>query len=431
MRRKFLLLYIFNINISLLFSQNQSFTAFSGLYNNIPIHSILTDMGRFFKLNLIYCDGCKEILQTTYIRIRFDKEDRIYALNKLAKYTPFTFQLVNDSLVNVLYDANKKYIKSYSLTGNVTDIAGKELPYTLIKIASLSITSKADSLGNYKIENLPDDNYRVLYKKNGYFTEVHKEKLKNTTEQNCSLTLNNSLDFFPQGILFETGYGSLSIRDKYISPERYTGDIQILKLAWSRVYEKKYGYETTFDYVHGTKIQNYGISAEVQELILNHIFLYPAHREHYLFSRRFYSFIGPSAELWLHVRNQDVSNYKLTLPYSFAGMLTFGFNQKIIYPINLKFGLSCYYKAGILSLTGKTNYFYPDETNTPSSIKLLTPLTGFRASINCSGYYTINSHITCQAGYEFRITNIANNALWDDMINAMDIFSVKLIYNFR
>jgi hypothetical protein len=243
--------------------------------------------------------------------------------------------------------------------------------------------------------------------------------------------LNNSLDFFPQGIFFEAGYGSIAIRDKYISPERYTGDINTLKLVWSKVHGGKYAYETTFDYVHGAKIRNYGVSAEVQEFTLNHIFLFPAKREHYLFSKRFYSFIGPSAELWLHVRNQDVSNYLITIPYSLAGMLSIGFNQKIIVPINSKFGLLCNYKVGILSLTGKTNYSNSADANKPSAIKLLTPLTGLNARINYSGYYIINAHITCLAGYEFRITRIANNASWDDLVNAMDIFSLKLTCNIR
>jgi|WetSurMetagenome_2_1015567.scaffolds.fasta_scaffold09535_3 hypothetical protein len=431
MKKKFLLLFILHINISLVFSQSDPNTTFSGLYNNVPVHSILTDMGRIFNFNLRYCDEeCNEVIQTFNLRIRFNKEDKKSALDKLAKYTPFTFQLINNSLVSVLYDKNKEYIKPFSLTGFVTDSSERGLPHAIIKIASFSITSRTNNSGNYKIENLPNDNYIVLYKKSGYYKRIHKVVLNSNTEQNCSLTLNNSLDFLPQGILFETGYGSLSVRDKYISPEKYTGDIQILKLAWSKVHEKKYGYETTFDYVHGAKIRNYGVSAEVQEFTINHIFLFPANREHYLFSKRFYSFIGPSAELWLHVRNQDVSNYKLTLPYSFEGMLSLGFNQKIIVPVSLKFGLSCYYKVGVLSLTGKTNYSNSDVINIPS-LKLLTPLTGLNTRINYSVYYNINPHITCQAGYEFRITNIANNALWDDMVNVMDIFSVKFIYNIR
>lgn len=415
----------------LVFSQNTTDTTFSGLYNNVPVSDILVDIGRAFHFNYSLCDECREIIQTTSLRIIFERENKISALEKLSKYTPLTFQIRNEYYVTVLYDPNKKYIKSFSLNGTITDSVGKRFPNITIKIAPFSIISYSDSLGNYKIENLPENRYKVLYKKTGYYTKVRKIKLCGNTEQNCSLTLNNSLDYFPQGILFETGYGSLSVRDKYISSERYTGGINTLKLAWSKVHGKKYGYETTFDYVHGTKIRNYGVSAEVQEFTLNHAFLFPAHKEHYLLSKRFYSFIGPSTELWFYIRNQNVTYYKITIPYSLVGMLSLGLNQKITVPVNSKFGLSCYYKVAILSLTGKINYSNLDDENTPSAIKLLTPFTGLSAHFNYSGYYIINSYITFQAGYEFRITNIANNASWDDMINAMDFFSMKFIYNIR
>ena len=431
MKKKLLLTFILHIHISLLFSQNAPNRIISGAYNNVSVHHILTDMSSVFHSNFTYCDECKRLIQATYLRIKFNSDDRKTALNKLAKYTPFTFQFINDTVLNVLCDAKKTYIKSYSLTGTVTNDIGERLSNTIIKIASIPIILKTDSLGNYKIENLPENKYKILYKKTDYFTKAVNLKLSGNTEQNYSLTVNNSLDFYPQGAVFETGYGSFTVRDEYISPERYTGDIKTLKLAWSQIHEGKRGYESTFDYVYGAKIRNYAVSAEVQEFSLNHVFLFPVKKEHYLFSKRYYSLIGPSAELWFHIRHQNISNYLITIPYSLVGMLSLGFNQKIIIPVNSKFGFSCFYKIGIFSLTGKTNYSNPDNEDKPSSVKLLTPLTGLRACIDYSAYYTVNSHITCKTGYEFRVANIANNTSWDDMANAMDIFSVKFIYNIR
>lgn len=424
------ILFIFYTNIFLIFSQNESASTFSGLYNNVPVDNILKHIGSFFHISYSYCDECKNLLQNTYLRIKFADEDEKTVFNKLTKYTPFTFTFINNYRVNISYDTAKTYIKSYSLSGTITDSNGKGLSSANILMPAFSIIAETDSLGNYAITNLPADKYRVLYKNDGYFTKAHRVKLNSNTKKDWSFSPNNSLDFFQQGINFEAGYGSLAIRDEYISSERYSGNINTIKLGWSKVHGEKYAYQTEFDYVHGTNIRNYGVSAEVQELTLSHRFLFSTGREHYLFSRRYYSFIGPSAELWIHVRNQNIANYKLTIPYSFGGMLSLGFNQKIIYPVNSKIGLSCFYRLNILSLTGKTNYSETNDEDKQSAVILSTPISGLRTDINTSFYYHINSYISCHAGYLFRMTNIYKSS-WDNMISAMDIFSVKLIYNIR
>ena len=112
MKKKLLLTFILHIHISLLFSQNAPNRIISGAYNNVSVHHILTDMSSVFHSNFTYCDECKRLIQATYLRIKFNSDDRKTALNKLAKYTPFTFQFINDTVLNVLCDAKKTNIKS-------------------------------------------------------------------------------------------------------------------------------------------------------------------------------------------------------------------------------------------------------------------------------------------------------------------------------
>ena len=81
-------------------------------------------------------------------------------------------------------------------------------------------------------------------------------------------------DVFPRGISVEYGLGNYSVRDEYISKEKYSGTLPSFTANWSR-FHNKYGYYLSLAYESSSKIKNYNVSTNIYQSALNQGFLYP------------------------------------------------------------------------------------------------------------------------------------------------------------
>jgi len=64
---------------------------------------------------------------------------------------------------------------------------------------------------------------------------------------------------FPSGISIEYGLGRYSVRDEYISKERYSGTLPDFRANWSR-FHSKYGYNVVFEQL--IPALRYGVMSE-------------------------------------------------------------------------------------------------------------------------------------------------------------------------
>ena len=72
---------------------------------------------------------------------------------------------------------------------------------------------------------------------------------------------------FPSGISVGYGQGLYSVKDEYISKEKYSGTLPYFNIEWVRFHNKN-GYRLEFEYRKSTNITNNNMSAEAQQLHL-------------------------------------------------------------------------------------------------------------------------------------------------------------------
>ena len=100
-------------------------------------------------------------------------------------------------------------------------------------------------------------------------------------------TLNYATEF-PSGIFISYGLGSYSVKDEYISKEKYSGTLPYFNVEWVRFHEK-HAYCLEFEYRSSSEISNNNISAKVEQFTFNQDFIYSI-GSFSIFSKRMSSF---------------------------------------------------------------------------------------------------------------------------------------------
>ncbi|GAF92364.1 unnamed protein product, partial [marine sediment metagenome] len=122
---------------------------------------------------------------------------------------------------------------------------------------------------------------------------------------------------FPAGINLEYGIGNYSVKDEYISKEKYSGTLPYFNIEWIRFHNKN-GYRLEFEYRNSTNIKNNNISAKVQQFTFNQDFIYPV-GSFSLISKNVYAYLGPSVQFFYY----DI-NYNFVTPGTFITPRTYG-----------------------------------------------------------------------------------------------------------
>lgn len=81
-------------------------------------------------------------------------------------------------------------------------------------------------------------------------------------------------NLYPEGISIEYGMGSYSVKDEYISKEKYSGTLPYYSFGWARKHNK-YVYRLEMAYRNSNDLYNYNVSTEINWFTLNQRFLYP------------------------------------------------------------------------------------------------------------------------------------------------------------
>ena len=228
---------------------------------------------------------------------------------------------------------------------------------------------------------------------------------------------------FPAGISVEYGQGLYSVKDEYISKEKYSGTIPHLGVKWTK-YQGNYGYILGLDFQNSSRIKNNNVSADIYQFTLNQGFLYPLPK-YSLFSKDFYSYLGPSTELYFFYNKQQIAISGFDYASSFAILFSLGINSEFIMPIQNNFSIEGSLSLSVLSLGFR---MVNDEDNDDESpAKLLTLFSGTNGSLKLGmGYYLLDN-ISLKLAYRFHLTRISS---WTPLLSASDDLILSLTYGF-
>ncbi len=229
---------------------------------------------------------------------------------------------------------------------------------------------------------------------------------------------------FPSGISIGYGIGSYSVKDEYISKEKYSGTLPYLNVEWVRFHNKN-GYRLEFEYRNSTNITNNNISAEAKQFVFNQDFIYPV-GNFSLFSKNVYAYLGPSVQFFYYdLRYNFVNPGTFITPKTFGIIGSLGINTEFIYQVNTKLRIEGFLRSNLLSLSGKEfdAEIYYDE----SAPRLLTVFTATKFDFDLSIRYYLIDKISVCLGYKFDLSRINK---WDQYIAASDNLIISLNYKF-
>lgn len=227
---------------------------------------------------------------------------------------------------------------------------------------------------------------------------------------------------FPRGISIEYGFGKYSVRDEYISKEKYSGTFPSFGANWSR-FHTKYGYHLSLEYGSSSKIKNYNVSADIYQFTLNQGFLYPLPGMS-LLGRDVYAFLGPSTELYFFYNKPNIAVSGFDYAQSFAALSSAGLNSEVIVPIGKKLQVEGSLRSSIFSLGFR---MVDEEEEDVSPVKLLTLLSGTNASFKLGMRYNLFGNFSLKLGYKLHLTRISS---WDRLLSASDNLIVAAAYKF-
>ncbi len=107
---------------------------------------------------------------------------------------------------------------------------------------------------------------------------------------------------FPSGITIEYGFGNYSLKDEYISKEKYSGTLPYYSIGWARHHEA-YVYRLDMSYRNSNNIKNYNVTTNITQFTVNQGFLYPLSNIS-IFQKNLYLWFGSSTEFFFIYNDQ-------------------------------------------------------------------------------------------------------------------------------
>lgn len=227
---------------------------------------------------------------------------------------------------------------------------------------------------------------------------------------------------YPGGIAFRYGSSFLAMRDRYISPERYTGRFPYLALGWTRVHQK-YVYRLDFHFQNSREIKNNRVTSDVLKFKLSQGFVYPL-KPIPLFNRQLSLWIGPTADISYFENKPDIAVTGFDYTNSYATMISAGFRGDGIYPLSAKVALETSLQLTILTLGVRT---VDREENDQPGARLLYPANGLNAAYELGMRYELINWLSVGLSYRYDLIRIT---AWEEILAAAHGAFLELRFNF-
>ncbi len=228
---------------------------------------------------------------------------------------------------------------------------------------------------------------------------------------------------FPLGISVQYGLGNYSIKDKYISNEKYTGTLPFYSIGWTKGHDK-YIYRLKMILRNSDQIDNYNVSTEITKLFLTQGFIYHL-KERSLFAHYLNIWIGPSTEFLLNYNKPEIAVSGFDYAQSYAALVSLGLNVAAEYNLNHKLQLESCFSTTLVSMGFRT---VDQEEDNRSPVKPLTLFSGMSSSLDLGVRYHLFTRLSVMVAYELDEFNI--NA-WEKIISVSDNILIGLNYRFQ
>jgi hypothetical protein len=225
---------------------------------------------------------------------------------------------------------------------------------------------------------------------------------------------------FPSGISVEYGLGKFSVRDEYISRERYSGTLPRIGAVWSRSH-RKYSYYLSLEYRHSSEISNYNVSTDIYQFTLHQGFLYPLSKAS-LFSRNLFVFLGPSTELNSFYNKPQIAVSGFDYAQSFAVLISLGLHTQVIMPLGHGLQTEGQLQFDALSLGIR---MVDDEEEDVSPVKPLTVFSGTNLLLRLGMRYHLSDALSLKGSYGLQMTRIS---AWAPLLAASENVIMTVTY---
>jgi len=227
---------------------------------------------------------------------------------------------------------------------------------------------------------------------------------------------------YPNGISLEYGIGNYADTDEYISKEKYSGTLPYYKIGWTNQHDN-YIYQLGIEYRYSSALENYNVSADINQFSLIQGFLYPLPKFS-LFKKDVHTFIGPSTEIFFYHNEQNIAVSGFDYAQSFAALFSIGISSELFIPIQSNFNIESSLGFSVLSL----GFRIVDEEETDESpIKPLTLFSGINATFKLGTRYCFYDTFSLKAAYLFSFTRISS---WEPLFSASDNLVLTLTCGF-
>jgi hypothetical protein len=226
----------------------------------------------------------------------------------------------------------------------------------------------------------------------------------------------------PGGIDVRYGASYFSMRDAYISPERYEGYLPGYALGWTRTHNT-YVYRLDFSFSYSDDIENNSVRSEVLTFRLSQGFLYPL-KALTLFKKDLGLWIGPSADISYFANDPDIAVSGFDYTNSFATLISLGFRGEGIYPLSGKIAIEPALQFTMLSLGLRS---VDSEEDDEPGAKFLSPASGLNAAFELGLHYDPLPWLSVGLAYRFELLRIT---AWDDLLADSNGAIIALRFNF-
>ncbi len=215
---------------------------------------------------------------------------------------------------------------------------------------------------------------------------------------------------YPAGLTLALGSGRYSVRDEYLSSERYSGTLPQLRAGWARL-SGATGFRMAVEYRRSTEISNHNVAAGITQFSLDLDYMYRVGRASIL-SREVRFYLGPTAGFLMYVNEPDIASNGLDLALSFAALFSAGVNSYVTAPLVGPLYGTGLLRVNVLSLGLRIVDLMEDDE---SPVNLLTPVSETNGVAGLGLHFAPLDRLTLGVSYELQVLSIRP---WDELVSA-------------
>ncbi|MBN1133261.1 MAG: hypothetical protein JXR52_06170 [Bacteroidales bacterium] len=227
---------------------------------------------------------------------------------------------------------------------------------------------------------------------------------------------------YPAGLTLQAGLGSYAVKDRYISPEKYSGIMPFYCIGWSHCHERNV-YNLNFSFRQSEEIINNNVTTRIIQFRFSQGFLYPL-KPFKVTGKRLGFWLGPTTDIAYYVNNPDIAVSGFDYTNSYVTMVSLGFRGDALYHISKRLFLKSSLQFTMVSLGLRT--VDREEDDQPGA-KILSPLSGQNGSFTLGIAYNAFRWLTVNVTYRSDLTRVAG---WEHIISAGNSGVVGLTIRF-